>query len=391
MNTRQVNIGIIGGGSMCKLHSAAYALAPLYFSPAHFIPVRKLLCDIDLDFARHSADRYQWQEVTSDWRELVLRDDIDVVDICTPNAFHKDIAIAAAEAGKMIYCEKPLALTAADAAEMLAAARRNGVRTAVAFNKRRFPAVVYARKLVDEGFIGRPLAFRGVFQSSFALDPNVPASWRFQKKIAGTGVMGDLGSHIIDVCRYLIGEFDEVIGSSEILFAERPRAEGARGIFAEQNVRSDSVPVDVEDGCWFLARMSNGAKATFEVTRLSSGKHDGLGFELWGTEGSIRWDQQRAMEIAICSEADAADRRGFKTVEMGGPHPYGNVLWEVPGFGIGISDIKSLEIHDFIHAALEGIPYQPDFHDGLQVCRICDAVMESIETRRWTKVSSSAE
>jgi predicted dehydrogenase len=353
------------------------------------MPVRKVLCDVDRDFARESAERYQWDEVAADWRELVARDDVDIVDICTPNATHMEIAIAAAEAGKMIYCEKPLALTAADAAKMLDAATRNKVRTAVAFNKRRFPAVVFAKQLVDSGFIGKPLAFRGVFESSFALDPNVPASWRFQKAVAGTGVMGDLGSHIIDLCRYLLGEFDEVIGFSDILFSERPRAGAARGIFSEESIQTEKVAVDVEDACWFLARLANGAKANFEVTRLSSGKHDGLSFELWGTEGSIRWNQQYAMEIQLSSESGPADQRGFKTVELGGAHPYGDVLWAVPGFGTGISDIKALEVHDFIHAALEGLPFHSDFYDGLLVCRICDAVMESIDTRQWTKVARS--
>ena len=389
---KQVNIGILGTGSMCKLHSAAYALFPLYFSPSSIQPVKKVLCDINPEFARAGAEKYGWENVVTDWRELVSRPDVDLVDICTPNNTHKEIAIEAAKNGKMIYCEKPLATSAKDAKEMYEAAKKYNVPTAVAFNKRRFPAVVYAKQLVEEGFIGKPLYFRGSFISSFALDPYAPRSWRFQKSVSGSGVLADLGSHAIDLCRYLIGEFDEVIGMSSILYNKRPLPGAMQGVFNTNfNETSPMGDVDVEDACVFIGKAENGALINFELTRISSGKNDGLSFELWGTKGGICWDQQHSMEIQISSECDPANKKGFKTIELGGAHPYGKVLWEVPGFGVGLSDVKSLEVHDFIEAAVNGKPFSANFYDGMKVCEIEEAVLKSIEERRWVRISEILE
>lgn len=387
---KKVNIGIVGSGLMCKLHSQSYALMPLMFSPGEYLPVKKVLCDVTEELAKAGAENYLWEEYVAGVDKLLERDDIDLIDIVAPNRFHKEIAIAAAKAGKNIYCEKPLGISASECLEMCQAAEKAGVRTAVAFNKRRWPAVVYARQLIERGEIGDILYFRGTYQQSDSLNPNLPYSWRYDEKRAGYGVVTDIGSHVIDLCRYLVGEFSEVIGVRKIHIPERPMMRNQNAAYQREANLADKTgtmaKVTTDDTAVFMGKMSNGAVSVFDVSRCASGQGDGAGFEVWGSKGAIRWNMQYQSELQISREANPEDQRGFITVQMGTPHPYGSALWCVPGFGTGLADNKALEIHDVIESFDKELEFHSDFRDGLKVCQVVDAVVESEKTNSWVKI-----
>ena len=387
---KKINVGIVGSGLMCKLHSQAYALAPLMFAPSEYLPVKKVLCDVNDELAKEGASSYLWEEAVAGYENLLERKDIDMVDIVTPNRFHKEIAIAAAEHKKNIYCEKPLGLNTQECLEMYLAAEKAGVRTAVAFNKRRWPAVVFAKKLIESGEIGDILYFRGTYQQSDSLNPDLPYSWRYDQARAGYGVVTDIGSHVIDLCRYLIGDFDEVIGMRKIHIPERPMMSNQNAAYGRDSNIADKVEqmmkVTTDDTAVFLGKMKNGAMSLFDVSRCASGQGDGTGFEVWGSKGAIRWNMQYQSELQISRETDAAAERGFKTVQMGSLHPYGNALWCVPGFGTGLADNKALEIYDIMDAFCTDKPFHADFKDGLKVCQVVDAIVESQERNAWVKI-----
>lgn len=385
-----IKVGIIGSGLMCKLHSQSYALMPLMFAPSPYVPVKKVLCDVTKELARTGAENYLWEDYVVGVDALLERDDIDFVDIVAPNRFHREIAIAAARAGKNIYCEKPLGIRTEECLEMCLEAEKAGVKTAVAFNKRRWPAVVYAKQLIDRGEIGDILYFRGTYQQSDSLNPDLPYSWRYDEKRAGYGVVTDIGSHVIDLCRYLVGEFEEVIGMRKIHIPERPMMKNQNAAYQrEANIAQrmeEMAKVTTDDTAVFMGKMKGGAMSLFDVSRCASGQGDGTGFEIWGSRGAIRWNMQYQSELQVSKEANPEDQRGFTTIQMGTPHPYGDALWCVPGFGTGLADNKALEIHDVIRSFEEGLEFHSNFRDGLKVCQVVDAVVESQRTNSWVKI-----
>lgn len=383
---KKLNVGIIGAGTMCRAHSLGYAAMPMHFPDASAVPVRKVLCDINDELARQGAERYGWEESMSDWRELVARPDIDVIDVVVPNDLHLDICSEAAKNGKMIYCEKPLGLSFEDSLEIYHTIEKYGVRNAIAFNKRRWPAVMFAHKLIKAGVIGDVVAFRGCMQQSFALNPDLPLTWKFRKEKTGGGAIIDIGSHAIDLARYLVGDIDEVCGVLKTVFPKRPLPPKGNNLFWA--AKAEGAPmgkVEVDDLASFMCKFHNGAVGTFEVSRVASGKGDGCGFEVWGTKGAIRWDQQMLGQIELCREDDPADQKGFKIIEIGGAHECG--LWNVAGFGIGLGDNKSIEIRDVIEAFANGTEFHADFYDGLKVAQIAAAVQRSSETGSWEKIA----
>ena len=387
---KKVNVGIVGSGLMCKLHSQSYALMPLMFAPSPYVPVKKVLCDVTEELARAGAENYLWEDYVVGVDALLERDDIDFVDIVAPNRFHREIAIAAARAGKNIYCEKPLGIRSEECLEMCLEAEKAGVKTAVAFNKRRWPAVVYAKQLIDRGEIGEILYFRGTYQQSDSLKPDLPYSWRYDEKRAGYGVVTDIGSHVIDLCRYLVGDFEEVIGMRKIHIPERPMMRDQNAAYQrEANIaqRTEELArVTTDDTAVFMGKMKGGAMSLFDVSRCASGQGDGTGFEVWGSKGAIRWNMQYQSELQVSREASPEDQRGFTTIQMGTPHPYGDAFWCVPGFGTGLADNKALEIHDVIKSFEEGLEFHSNFRDGLKVCQVVDAVVESQRTNSWVKI-----
>lgn len=377
---------------MGKAHSLAYAAMPMFFWPAPALPVRKVIADISDDLAAGAAKRYGFEASTSDWRRIVDDPQIDLVDIATPNDTHAEIAIAAARAGKHILCEKPLAHTSADAGEMYDAVKNAGVCHMVAFNYRRTPAVALAKRYIDEGAIGQATNFRGTYLQDWSADPNGPLSWRFQQSIAGSGALGDIATHVVDIARYLVGEIAAVSSVLKTWVPERPISEGVVDNLGASEKRADAPkgPVDVDDEVMTLLRFGNGALGSIEATRNAWGRNNFLTFEIHGTEGSIVFDYERRDQLQVCFAGDGgdpADRRGFRTVFTGPSHPYGEGLWPIAAIGIGYGETKIIECHDLCRAIVEGTLADPNFADGYQIALICDAITESARSGEWVQVA----
>ncbi|WP_336788534.1 Gfo/Idh/MocA family protein [Paenibacillus sp. MMO-177] len=384
---RTLNVGMIGGGFMGKAHSLAYAGMPMFFWPAPAIPFRKMVVDIRDDLAQEAAARYGFESYASDWRKVVEDPSIDIIDIVTPNNTHAEIAIAAAKAGKHIISEKPLARTTEEAKQMLDAVTAAGVKHMVAFNYRRTPAVTLAKKYIEEGAIGRVLNFRGTYLQDWSADANSPLSWRFRKDIAGSGTLGDIGTHVIDFARYLVGEITEVMGTAQTWIKERPVSTGPVDklgtVKASGEVKKEAV--DVDDEISTLLRFENGAVGSIEATRNAWGRNNFLTFEIHGEKGSIAFNYERRDELQICFADDPDERRGFRTIHTGPAHPNGPALWPIPALGIGYGETKIIEAHDFISAIVNDTDVSPNFHDGYRIHVISDAIMASAGSGTWVK------
>lgn len=327
----------------------------------------------------------------TDWRELVTREDIDLIDINAPSDVHKEIAIAAAQAGKHIFCEKPLALNLKDSREMLEAAERAGIKHMIGFNYRFSPAVQLAKDLVESGRLGKIYHFRANFLQDWILDPEFPLVWRLQKEIAGSGSHGDLGAHLIDMARYLVGEFTEVIGMSETFIKERPIASEMTGLTAKGNSSTEKGPVTVDDATLFLARFESGAIGSFEATRFAAGHRSTNSFEINGSLGSVKFDFERMNELEVYFVNDAEDVQGFRRVmATDGVHKYAEAWWPT-GHPIGFDHTFTHEVVEFMNAIEENRQPVPNFHDGVACQAVLEAVERSVEERRWVTLSEMAD
>ena len=386
---REVNVAMIGGGFMAKAHSLALAGMPMFFWPAPAIPIRKVIADATPELARDAAVRFGFEKSTGDWREAISDPSVDAVDIVVPNDLHAEIAIAAAEAGKHIICEKPLARTGAEAKTMLDAVNQARVVHMVAFNYRRTPAVAMAKKLIDEGAIGEVLNFRGTYLQDWSADPSGPLSWRFQKDIAGSGALGDIGTHVVDIARYLVDDIASVNAISQTYIDHRPIQEGGLDKLGAAERSSDAPhgPVDVDDEILTLLRFSNGAVGSLEATRNAHGRNNFLTFEIHGSSGSILFDYEKRDQLQVAFADDPADRKGFRTIFTGPAHPYGEGLWPIPALGIGYSETKIVECYDFMRAIVDGKSPSPNFEDGYRIARIADAILSSADKGNWEDVA----
>jgi predicted dehydrogenase len=382
---KTLNVGLVGAGFMGKAHSLAYAAMPMFFWPPPALLVRKAIADITEEGAAEAARRFGFETSTGDWRKLVEDPSIDIVDIATPNNMHCEIAVAAAAAGKHIFCEKPLAGTSGEARKMLDAVRKADITHMVAFNYRRTPAIALAKKFIDEGAIGEILNFRGTYLQDWSADPNAPLSWRFQREIAGSGALGDIGTHVLDLARYLAGEIQEVNGTLKTYIPERPIQQGGvdKLAAAEKLIGTPMAKVEVDDEVMTLLRFTNGAVGSLEATRNAYGRNNFLTFEAHGTEGSIHFNYERRDELQVFFNSDPPDRRGFRTIYTGPAHPYGDGLWPIPALGIGYGETKIVECFDFVGAVVEGRQPSPNFEDGYRIALICDAITASSEKGGW--------
>jgi predicted dehydrogenase len=373
---------------MGKAHSLAYMAMPMFFWPAPAIPVRKTIVDVSDSIAAEAAQRFGFEKSTSDWRSVVEDPEIDIIDIATPNHLHAEIAIAAAAAGKHIISEKPLARSGDEAKTMYDAVKNAGIVHMVAFNYRRTPAVALAKKYIDEGAIGDILNFRGTYLQDWSADPDGPLSWRFQKSIAGSGSLGDIGTHVVDMARYLCGEITQVNTQLKTWVKTRPlQAGGVDKLGA--STKDSTAPrgeVDVDDEVLSLLEFQNGAIGSLEATRNAHGRNNFLTFEIHGSLGSIYFNYERRDELQVAFANDQADRKGFRTVYTGPAHPYGEGLWPIPALGIGYGETKIIETYDFIKAIMEGGEVSPNFKDGYQINLIADAMAASAQSRSWTSV-----
>lgn len=390
---QKINIGLIGAGFMAKAHSIAYTGMPMFFSPAPAMPVKKMIVDIHEETAKNACESFGFASYSTDWHDMINDPTIQVVDICTPNNVHAEIAIAAANAGKHILCEKPLSLTVEEAREMYLAARKNNVKTLVAFNYRKTPAVQLAKKYIEEGAIGDILDFRGTYLQDWSADPDSPLSWRFQKSICGSGALGDIGTHVVDMLRFLVGDFDRVHARTATYIKERPVQSGLADSLG--NTKADTntphKEVDVDDQCCFMVECKNGAFGTIEATRNAWGRNNYITFEIHGTKGSLYFNYERRDELQVCFANDKEDRRGFRTVYTGPAHPYGKGLWPIPALGIGYTETKIIESYDFFTALTSNQEASPNFRDGYAIELISDAVLQSASTGQWVTIKELCE
>lgn len=384
---KELNVGLIGAGFMGKAHSLAYAAMPMFFWPAPALPIRKTIAEANEQLAEEASRRFGFEKFTGDWHQVIDDPEIDVVDIATPNHLHAEIAIAAAKAGKHIISEKPLARTSGEAKAMYEAVTEAGVVHMVAFNYRRTPAVSLAKKFIEDGSIGRILNFRGTYLQDWSADPNSPLSWRFKKSIAGSGALGDVGTHVIDLARYLVGDVAQVNALMSTFITERPiQSGGADSLGTVRGGDGPKGPVDVDDEVMTMLRFQNGAVGSIEATRNAHGRNNYITFEIHGTEGSIFFNYERRDELQVAFANDPGDRRGFRTIYTGPAHPNGAALWPIPALGIGYGETKIIEAHDFMKAVVDGDTVSPNFADGYITALIDDAIVESAERDAWVDV-----
>lgn len=386
---KKINVGIIGAGFMCKAHSLAYAALPMFFWPSPAMPYRKTLVDQSVDTASAAAKRYGFENYTTNWMEVIHDPSIDVVDIVTPNNTHAEIAIAAAKAGKHIITEKPMARNLQEAKTMLDAVRKAGVKHMVAFNYRKTPAVVLAKKYLEEGTMGKVLNFRGTYLQDWSADPATPLSWRFQHELAGSGAMGDIASHVLDLARYLVGEVDQVLGITRTWINERPVQQISTDKLGAVKGTGPKKPVDVDDEVCALLEFENGAIGSIEATRNAWGRNNFLSFEIHCEKGSLAFNYERRDELQVCFSSDPDDRRGWKTVMTGPAHPYGDAMWPLAGIGIGYGETKIIELYEFMNAIADDTAVSPSFEDGYRVELIADAINCSAAERRWVQVGEN--
>lgn len=386
--TKHLNIGLIGSGFMGQAHADAYARAKLLYRDLPAIPHLYMLADATEDLAAAAAARFGFEKHTGDWRALVNDPNVDVVDITSPNAMHHDMAMAAIAAGKHVYCEKPLSVTLAEAEEMAAAAKAKGVKTMVAFNNVKTPAAMLAKQLIDRGDIGTPMRFRGWFDQGFFNDPELPFSWRCTRKEAGSGALGDLGSHVISVAQYLIGDIDSTIAQTQTYFPTRPVPQGGSGYGAEARADAPRAEVENEDQIQALIRFKSGAGGTIEASRVAAGKVFGIYWEVSGTEGTIIMDGERFNELRISRFNDPKPDRGFKTIYAGSQVPQFSAFFgfDFAGGGLGYFDVKVIEVRDLIEGIVKQDDCHPNFQFGLENEKVVDAMERSVKTRNWEMV-----
>jgi predicted dehydrogenase len=382
------NIGLIGAGFMAKAHAIAYSGMPIFFWPAPALVNKKIIADLTQERADAAAAQFGFEKGTGNWKDIIQDPSIDIIDICTPNNAHAEIAIAAAAAGKHIICEKPISRTVEEAKEMYLAVKKAGVVNMLAFNYRMTPAVQLAKRYIEEGSIGDILDFRGTYLQDWSADPNSPLSWRFQKDICGSGAFGDIATHVVDMLRFLIGDFLEINAHMATYIKERPIQTGTADSLGNVKGSAD-VPkkkVDVDDQCCLAIKCANGAFGTIEATRNAWGRNNYITFEIHGTKGSLYFNYERRDELQVCFADDPGDRRGFRTVYTGPAHPYGEALWPIPALGIGYTETKIVEMYEFIKAVTEGKDVSPSFEDGYNIEMIGEAAFKSAASGQWEKV-----
>jgi predicted dehydrogenase len=387
---RTLGVAMIGHAFMGAAHSQAWRVAPRFFDlPAQ--PAMRVVCGRDAGRAAEAAERLGWEESSADWREVIARPDIDVVDICTPGDSHAEIAIAALAAGKHVICEKPLANSVAEAEQMTAAADAayaDGARAMVGFTYRRVPAVALARQLVQEGRIGEIRHVRAQYLQDWIADPEAPLSWRLDKDKAGSGALGDIGAHIVDLTQHITGlSISEVSGRLETFVKERPVATAHSGLSGEAG--AERGPVTVDDAAVFLARFSGStALGVYEATRFASGRKNGIRIEVNGSRGSLAFDFEDMNVLELFDATEPAETAGFRRILVTEPeHPYVSAWWPA-GHGLGYEHGFTHQVVDFVRAVADGAQPTPSFADGLGVQRVLDAVENSSLTRTWQEISS---
>ncbi|MDY4281171.1 MAG: Gfo/Idh/MocA family oxidoreductase [[Pasteurella] mairii] len=377
---KKVRVGLIGTGYIGRCHAIAYAQAPTVF-PLEAELVLEYLAEITPELAAQKAKEFGFNRSTGDWKEVVSDPNVDVVDICTPNFLHKEIALAAIANGKHVYSEKPLALSAADAKIMYEAAEKAGVKTLVGFNYIKNPTTQLAREIIARGEIGKLIHFYGTHNEDYLANENTPLDWHCVKEKAGLGALGDLAAHIVQMSQYLVGsDIEKVIGDMETVIKDRPNPKNL----------AERLPVENEDQATALVRFANGCMGTIETSRIACGRKMGLSYVITGTKGTITYTQERMAELKLYLHDEDPARQGFKTILTGPLHPDYKNFCVSAGHGIGFNDQKTVEIRDLVNGLANNQTMYPAFEEGFKVSRVLDAIAQSCEQKRWVKVDEIA-
>lgn len=371
---KKIGIGLVGSGFMGRSHAHAFRAAPGVFD-LPLQPVFEMLADVNADVAAKAAAALGFGRSTGDWKQLVADPAVDLVDITTPNNLHLPMALAAIEAGKPVYCEKPLAPNAAEAKRMVDAAERKGIKTAVGFNYLKNPMVALAREIVESGEIGEVVSFRGIHAEDYMTDPKAPWTWRLDKT-GGHGVVADLGSHIISIARAIVGPIESLVGQIETVTRARPLA-------GSSEMRS----VEVDDEARALVCFANGATGSLEASWVKAGRKMMLAFEITGSKGTVVVDHERFNELRLYTVGDAKGREGFKTILAGPEHQFYKEFCPAPGHQLGFNDIKTIEVMALIKSLAGGPKFMPDFREAWEIQRVVDAIVISANERRWIEVT----
>lgn len=379
--TKKLNVGLIGYGFMGRTHSNAYCKANHFFD-LPYKPELKVICGLEDEAAKAFADQWGYASHTTDWKQVIADDDIDLVDICVPNNVHAEIAIAAAKAGKAIICEKPLALNGPQAETMVEAVENAKVANLVSFNYRRVPAVTLAKMLIDEGRLGQIYHYRANFLQDWTISTDLPQGgdglWRLDVKAAGSGVTGDLLAHCIDTAMWHNGSIDTVCAMTETFVKERKHVETGK-----------LEPVGIDDACTFMCRYNNGSLGNFESTRYARGHKALYTFEINGEKASIAWDLHDLHRLSYFDHGDESIVRGWRSVHVtDGDMPYMDKWW-VPGLQIGYEHSFVHQIADFLEGLASGKPASPTFREALATQYVCDAVLASAKDKEWKTVKKA--
>ncbi len=372
--------GLIGTGFMGRAHAIALASVAAVFDDIE-APRAACIADADEESAARAARALRFERACGDWRALVADSAVDVVDVCTPNHLHYEMALAALEAGKHVFCEKPLALTVAEAERLARAAQSAGVVHGVGLNYTTNPMIRTAREIVTSGEIGEVLHFSGRYFEDYMASPEAPFTWRCERRLAGSGALADLGSHLIHMMHYLVGRPRVLAADTSTAIRERRRPDGVMQV------------VENEDVARAFIELESGVPATLEISRIATGRKCGLAFDLFGTRGALRFDQERMNELELFTGGEAPGRAGYRTLLAGPAHGDYARFCPAPGHGLGINDLKVIEMHDFIRAVERGERFYPDFDEGLAVQRVMQAIEDAAAehcrvTLDWTAETS---
>lgn len=373
---KEVRIGLVGAGWMGKAHSSALTNAQVLFGPEDGVAKFEVVADNNEESAKQAQHTLGYKRYTTNWEEVVSDPNVDLVDIATPNAFHYEVAKAALENGKHVYCEKPLSISAKESEELARLAKEKGVINYVGFNNTMNPANAYVRELVQSGKLGQLMRFTGTYDQDGLLDPELPITWRHINKLAGCGALGDLGSHLLSVSQMIMGDISSVNAVATTVIPERPKAPGSK----------EMAKVENEDIITVMAEYANGAIGQIASSRVATGRKNHLAYEIQGTEGSVYYTLERMGEVQVYFKSDNEADRGFRTVLLNPHHKGYSAFQPAAGIAIAYNDMKVLEVHELLSAITKGTDYICDFEFGYKIDRTVDGILTSAKDHSWVKV-----
>lgn len=373
---KEIKIGLVGAGWMGKAHSSALADAQMLFGPDYGVASFEIVADANEESAKIAQHKIGFKRMSTNWKDVVTDPNVDLVDIATPNAFHYVVAKAALENGKNVYCEKPLSISAEESKELAELAAKKGVINYVGYNNTMNPANAYVRELVQSGKLGKIMRFTGTYDQDQLLDESLPITWRHINKLAGCGALGDLGSHLLSISQFIMGDISAVNAMTTTVFPKRPKSAGS----------SEMADVENEDIITFMAEYANGAVGTVAASRVATGRKNYLCYEIQGTKGSVRYDLERMGEVQVYFQSDDECDRGFRTVLLNPKMKGYSAFQPAGGISIAYNDMKILEVHELFAALTHNEPYACNFEFGYKIDRTVAAVLDSAKKRAWVEV-----